>query len=101
MATRKPPSRRTASSAGSTTKPKTPRISAPAAKAVSRTTVSGPARPGRPSGDLLERKLAGTQALAKGMPYNENKALEYGDASRQPAPGKTTRRRSRSLPAAL
>ena len=88
MATRKSSSRRAQTPSGSTRAE--PRASARAAKSVARTTVSGPARAAHASGDVLERKLAGAQALAAAMPYNENKALEYGDASRQPAPGKTT-----------
>ena len=46
-----------------------------------RSTVSGPSRPeGAPANDFTA-KLAATQELAAAMPYNVNKALEYGDVS--------------------
>ena len=87
MATRKSPSRRVQSAVAK--KRTTSRGSAPAAKSVARATLSGPARGGAGSSDLLERKLAGTQALAAGMQYNENKVLEHGEAARQPGAGRT------------
>ena len=44
----------------------------------SRATVSGPARPDRPgAGDRLAEKVASSQELAAGLPFNENKPLEY------------------------
>ena len=87
MATRKSPSRRAPASSGKARKPS--RTSVPAAKSASRTTMSGPARASAESSDLLERKVAGAQALAKAMAYNENKVLEHGDAARAPAEGRT------------
>ena len=33
--------------------------------------------------------MAATQALAEGMPYNQGKANEHGDAARRPVPGQT------------
>jgi catalase len=58
-----------------------------------RSTVSGPAQRGGSSPDTatdaLAAKFQATEALAAGMPYNENKALEHGEVSAQPAPGQT------------
>jgi catalase len=58
-----------------------------------RSTVSGPgAAPGvSPEGDASMEKLAGVDALVAALPFNSNKAGEYGDASQQPQPGATTK----------
>ncbi len=73
--------------------PKTPRTSAApavppaaidAARAAARNTDSGPAHPSPPQagdGDMPARKAIETQALAAGMPANDNKPLEHGDAN--------------------
>lgn len=59
-------------------------------------TVSGPSAPPPTSVGsekeeavrLLE-KVAGTQEVSAGMPFNKNKPLEYGDAARLPEAGET------------
>ncbi|SDA19582.1 catalase [Nitrosospira sp. Nsp18] len=52
-------------------------------------TVGGPAhQDGTPANDFTA-KLAGAQELAAAMPYNTNKALEYGDVSGVPEKGQT------------
>jgi catalase len=63
----------------------------PAALSTGRSTMSGPATPvpGVPI-DAPARKLAGTAALASAMPYNANKASEYGAASAEPPAGFVT-----------
>src|SRR6185312_13923556 len=63
----------------------------PAALSTGRSTTSGPATPvpGVPI-DAPARKLAGTAALASAMPYNANKASEYGAASAEPPAGFVT-----------
>jgi catalase len=54
-------------------------------------TVSGPAiLDGTAKLDALEKKMAGTQAVAAAMPHNPNKQSEYGEASIEPAVGATT-----------
>src|SRR5262245_42479329 len=58
-------------------------------KPAARSTVSGPARLPA-NAELTEAavaKLAGTAALAASIPYNANKAAEYGEASRTAAEG--------------
>ena len=60
-----------------------------AAKSTGRSTVSGPSTPvpaGTPA-DAPARKLVGTAALAKAMPYNANKAAEHGPGAAQPPAG--------------
>jgi catalase len=54
-----------------------------------RSTVSGPAQTpeGPLDGDALAQKMAGVDALVGAMPFNPNKAGEYGQASAQPLPG--------------
>ena len=48
-------------------------------KAAARDTASTPTQPGAPSDtDALASKAADTQALAEAIPYNANKALEFG-----------------------
>jgi catalase len=94
MATRTPKTAKTPTRRSTPAAAGDRRKRASAAKSAARSTVSGPTRPGggssRPGGgDALERKLAATQALAASFPYNENKVLEYGEASRQPPAGKT------------
>jgi catalase len=56
-----------------------------------KSTVSGPSRrEKRPEpGDALDEKMAGTQTLAAAMPFNANKAGEYGKAALKPQPGAT------------
>ena len=58
-----------------------------------RSTVSGPSSSDATSqvaaNDALTAKMEGTQALAAEMPYNANKAGEYGKAARVPQPGAT------------
>ncbi len=39
------------------------------------------------SSDAPNEKANATEALAAGMPFNANKAREYGESSREPAPG--------------
>jgi catalase len=78
--------RRPTASPRSTSSPKArPRRAGPAS------TVSGPLKPAReakPSvADEPDRKLRATAEVAAAMPYNPNKALEYGDASREPHAG--------------
>ena len=61
-------------------------------KSSSRSTVSGPTHRGGSSetaSDGLALKFASTQKLVADVPYNVNKALEYGDLSRQPPQGQT------------
>ena len=62
----------------------------PAALSTARSTMSGPSMPvpGVPV-DAPARKFAGTAVLAKAMPYNVNKAAEYGAASAEPPAGAT------------
>ena len=63
----------------------------PSALSTARSTVSGPSvpvPPGVPT-DRLARKLVGTAALAKAMPFNANKAAEYGRATAKPPTGVT------------
>ncbi|MEO5654407.1 MAG: catalase, partial [Nitrosospira sp.] len=58
-------------------------------KTDNRSTVGGPAhQDGAPANDFTA-KLAGAQELAAAMPYNTNKALEYGDVSGMPEKGQT------------
>ena len=54
-----------------------------------RSTVSGPARPPAvaPEGDALAEKMVGVDALVAALPFNPNKAGEYGAASGEPQPG--------------
>jgi catalase len=106
MASRKPPRRKTSS--GKARKPVPPAskpissVRAPlvpakrakaagSAKPVARSTVSGPAAlpEGADLADLAVAKLAGTAALAAGMPYNPTKDHEYGEDSRTPVAGTT------------
>jgi catalase len=57
-----------------------------------RSTVSAPARKDAraPSGaDALVAKMDGSEALAAAMPFNPNKAGEYGKATAKPQPGAT------------
>ena len=64
------------------------------AAAVARSTVSGPAKPDRDAAkaaDALSTKMKGTQALAAAMPFNPNKAGEYGDRARTPNAGQTVK----------
>jgi catalase len=56
-----------------------------------RSTVSGPSRGGKQfaSADALIARNAGTEELAAAMPFNPNKAGEYGKAALKPARGAT------------
>ena len=76
MAKRKSPARSDSSSSSS--------------KSSARSTVSGPARkPGGKFADALVAKVDATEALAAGMPYNENKENEHGDLATEPPEGQT------------
>ena len=59
------------------------------AKASSKSTVSGSRRgtAAARSEDPAAQKMAATQDLAASIPFNENKAGEYGEAARTPAEG--------------
>jgi catalase len=67
---------------------KKPRASG-SGKPTARSTMSGAARlPANAElGEAAVAKLAGTAALAAAIPYNQNKAAEYGEASRTDAEG--------------
>jgi catalase len=54
-----------------------------------RSTVSGPTRKDGSVIDALTQKAEGTEKLAAEMPFNRNKAAEYGKASAEPPPGVT------------
>src|SRR4051812_40964305 len=56
-----------------------------------KSTVGGPSRRDkRPDlGDAADQKLAGTQELVAAMPFNPNKAGEYGKAASKPQAGAT------------
>jgi catalase len=57
-----------------------------------RSTVSGPARKsagGSRAADVFVAKMEGTDELAGGLPFNPNKAGEYGKASQAPEVGAT------------
>jgi catalase len=59
-----------------------------------RSTVSGPARGGKgpvSNSDALVEKMEGTEALAAAMPFNANKAGEYGKAASKPQRGQTAK----------
>ncbi|HEX4882967.1 MAG TPA: catalase, partial [Casimicrobiaceae bacterium] len=84
MATRKP----SPPAARSSTRKTAGTRNTPATKSAARSTVSGPSRPARDgAGDAAQAKFAATQALVVALPYNENKALEYGDVSAVPHEG--------------
>ncbi len=71
-------------------KRKSPARTASSSKSSARSTLSGPARKGRGKlADALVAKLEATEALAAGMPYNENKESEHGDLATEPQPGQT------------
>ena len=63
----------------------------PSMLSTARATVSGPsvAVPTGVPSDAAARKLAGTAALAQAMPFNTNKAAEYGRATAEPPTGVT------------
>jgi catalase len=83
---KKPSARKSASNPA-----KSPKASGPTTSA--RSTVSGPARNDgrRPLADAPTEKTAATQALVASMPFNPNKAAEYGTASEQPPRGTTSK----------
>jgi catalase len=62
---------------------------AAASKTSARSTVSGPARGDAESSaeDALASRMLGINALVAAMPFNPNKAGEYGEASEKPQPG--------------
>ena len=64
-----------------------------AAKAAARNTASAPSRPSPATlGDALAEKAAATQKLVAAMPYNANKATEFGRANAlAPSAGATVR----------
>ena len=63
-------------------------------KTSARSTISGPSkkstREGRATADALVKKMEATAAAAEAMPFNANKAAEYGRASLTPQAGSTT-----------
>ena len=61
------------------------------AKSSARSTLSGPSRGADATNmaDAAVRNYKATEALAAGMPHNENKAGEHGEAARKPRPGRT------------
>jgi catalase len=59
----------------------------PANETDNRSTVSGPSQPEGTPANEFTAKLAGAQELASAMPYNANKALEYGEVSAAPEKG--------------
>jgi hypothetical protein len=68
------------------------KTAAPAAagNAPARSTVSGPAAGiAETAGDAQAVKFDATNKLAADMPYNANKAMEYGELSTQPPEGQT------------
>jgi catalase len=60
-----------------------------AGKAAAKSTVSGPPKGPRGSGDRAVRKMQGTQELAAAFPFNANKPGEIGEAARKPRAGAT------------
>ena len=67
------------------------------AKSSARSTVGAPAHDdGRGRGDAATARMRGTEAVAASMPFNANKATEYGEASANPRPARC---RSRPTPA--
>ncbi|HEY0706982.1 MAG TPA: catalase [Polyangia bacterium] len=58
-----------------------------ATKSSARSTVSGPARGARVSGDAAATKMEGTNALVAAMPFNPNKEGEHGKAAYTPRAG--------------
>ncbi len=66
-----------------------PQAELDAARAAARNTDSGPAQPAPPAagaGDPPAQKMIDAQKLAGGMPTNDNKPMEYGEANAQMAP---------------
>src|SRR4051812_19342346 len=60
---------------------------AAASKTSARSTVSGPSRAGSRPTDAFEKKMRGADALASALPFNANKAAEYGRPSLEPRAG--------------
>ncbi|MBA3755003.1 MAG: catalase [Nitrosomonas sp.] len=58
-------------------------------EANNRSTAGGSARPEGVPPNNISAKLAATQEFAAAMPYNANKALEYGEVSASPEKGQT------------
>jgi catalase len=62
-------------------------------KGASRSTVSGPSKPATAElagkGDALQERMDAVGAIAAAMPYNPNKAAEYGEPAYQPDAGAT------------
>jgi catalase len=56
-------------------------------KSSARSTVSGPSRRARSSGDAAATKLTATEMLVEAFPFNAAKPSEYGKASATPQPG--------------
>ena len=85
--TKKSPKTRSTSNSPSS---KNTNISTGTRNAPSRSTVSGPAAGiAETAGDAQAVKFAAANKLAADMPYNANKAKEYGEASAQPPEGQT------------
>ena len=59
----------------------------PANESDNRSTVSGPSHPDGTPANEFTAKLASAQELAAAMPYNANKALEYGEVAAAPEKG--------------
>jgi catalase len=62
-------------------------------KGASRSTVSGPSKPATAelagTADALQQRMDAVGAIAAAMPYNPNKAAEYGEPAYQPDAGAT------------
>jgi catalase len=79
-------------------KRKSPAGTGSSSKSSARSTVSGPARKGGGGkfADAAVAKVDATEALAAGMPYNENKEYEHGELAAEPQPGQTVEPKDRS-----
>jgi catalase len=79
-----------ASKKGRKSNPKTTFPAASASRSSSRSTVSGPSKKDIAAGaDALLTKTEAAEALVAAMPFNPNKATEYGRASMDPPRGAT------------
>ncbi|MPZ42732.1 MAG: catalase [Betaproteobacteria bacterium] len=92
MPTRKTrgPNARGGKAASPSSKTDTGKSKADTRESSARSTVSGPAaatRGRKPSPDPLLAKLEASNDLAASMPFNANKALEYGEIATAPQPG--------------
>jgi catalase len=89
MVARRPPNKSAGASRMSLSKTK----KTSGTKTSARSTVSGPARNRRRAalGDAPAEVAKGADDLARGMPFNPNKAREYGRAAAEPQTGATTK----------